>query len=149
MLHSRLCSGHKFCNIFSKLKLSYFLTAWRYFNSVNGISLPIIHTIDMDHRKQGKSIFLQEFCSGNKNLFPLIVRAALRNDLVAVSPTRSPKSVKKRYQGAMCICNNYNIDMCSLKYRQPHSHAHYCQSTSALAIRFFPALIARAALAIV
>ena len=33
----------------------------------------------------------------------LIARAALRIDIIAVSPPRSPKSVKKRNHGVMCI----------------------------------------------
>ena len=79
MLHSRLFSGHTFGTIFSKLKLPYVLTAWIYLNSVNGISLPIIHTIDMHHHKQGKSFLQVPICG-----FLLTARAALRMSALAI-----------------------------------------------------------------
>ena len=46
--------------------------------------------------------------------FALIARAALRIYIIIVSTLRSPKSVKERYQGVMCIWNNHYVDMCSL-----------------------------------
>ena len=74
------------------------------------------------------------FCSGNKIFSALIARAALRIsaqairiysaliavaalriNLITVSPPRSPESVNKRYQGVICIWNNYCVNMCSLK----------------------------------
>ena len=93
----------------------------------------------------------------------LVARAALLIDIIAVSPPRSPKSVKKLYQGVMCIWNNYYVDMCSLNI-SPTGRAcispsiyfcsgnknlfrPYCQSCSGN--NNFFALIARAALAIV
>ena len=113
MLHSRQCSGQTICIIFSKLKLPNFWTAWRCLNCVNGISLPIKHTIDMHHHKQGKPFFASPYLRISalairifsaliakaamrisalpiRICLPLyIARAALRIDLIAVSPRKN------------------------------------------------------------